>query len=107
MDGERYFYGNKVSDYGVEQGYVDYRCLSKAFNAILANDLMSNTYGIGYWEIESGDGSNEVFQWYIVDDNGADILKEIDEIVYYNEELDISMGCYSLWYVMGLRANRY
>ena len=31
----------------------------------------------------------EVFQWYIVSDSGADLLKEINEIVYYNEELDI------------------
>ena len=32
---------------------------------------------------------DEVFQWYIVDDNGARILEEVGEIVYYNEELDM------------------
>ena len=31
----------------------------------------------------------EVFQWYIVSDQGANILQEVNEIVYYNEELDV------------------
>ena len=31
----------------------------------------------------------EVFQWFIVSDNGANILKECNEIVYYNDELDM------------------
>ena len=137
----RYFYGNKISDYGLENGYVDYRTLAKAFDAVLANDLMSQTEGvIGWWEMESGGTDNseeielrqerideletkllttedeeesakiqnlideeereislleeeqepdEVFQWFIVDDNGARILKEFNEIVYYNEKLDL------------------
>lgn len=33
--------------------------------------------------------SKEVFQWYIVSDQGAEILKEFNEIVYYNSELDM------------------
>lgn len=149
-----YFYGNKISDYGIENGYVDYGTLAKAFDGVLNNDIMNKTYCIGDWEQESGfiDNSKkieelqekvdeleeqvdeleeykevvkeerieevenkietikeeieelelqieeyeyeqecglEVFQWYIVDDNGARILKDIDEIVYYNEELDM------------------
>lgn len=31
----------------------------------------------------------ECYQYYIVSDNGAEILKEINEIVFYNEELDM------------------
>ena len=32
----------------------------------------------------------EVFQWFIVDENGADIIKEYtDDPLYYNEELDM------------------
>lgn len=31
----------------------------------------------------------EVFQWYIVSDQGAEILQEINEIVYYNQEIDV------------------
>lgn len=124
----KYFYGNKVSDYGLENGYVDYRTLAEAFQCVLSNDIIPKTNGIiGYWEQISGwiDNSDaierleekieetgdenliedlwqkidelqhqqdyppEVFQYYIVDYQGYEILSEIDEIVYYNEELDL------------------
>lgn len=92
-----YFYGNKISDYGLKNGYVDYRTLAKAFDAVLNN----NIYGfvlehIGDWDLESGSDYDEetesyedIYQYYIVDDNGAEILKEAGEIVYYNEQLDM------------------
>ena len=35
------------------------------------------------------DNAHEVFQWYIVDNWGARLLKDINEIIYYNETLDI------------------
>ena len=155
-----YFYGNKVSEYGRENGYIDYKTLASAFQAVLNNDIMSKTAaaGMGYWEQESGFVDNseeleeleekisalilevetleeiaeerkngfvenlnddlfsileakkeelekleaekeeleaeqnyqpEIFQFYIVDDNGAEILKEFNEIVYYNAEIDM------------------
>ena len=41
-------------------------------------------------ELESEqDDEPEVFQWYIVDDWGARLLQDINEIVYYNETLDM------------------
>ena len=121
-----YFYGNKISDYGLENGYVDYRTFAKAFDAVLNNDIMNKTYDIGYWDQESGfvDNSDEietlrekieeleekiekleneqdelpeVFQWYIIDDNGARICKEFNEIVYYNEELDMYLWGVTHW----------
>lgn len=142
-----YFYGHKISDYGLKNGYVDYATLSKAFDGVMANDIIEKTNGvIGYWEQESGNVDNteeieelqddintleyeiadleeneeeneekieelknkieeieskieeleeeqdyypDIFQYYIVDYNGAEILKEINEIVFYNEELDM------------------
>ena len=133
-----YFYGHKISDYGLQHGRVDYRTLASAFQAVLNNEIMSKTWDIGYWEQESGfiDNSDkiqeleeqieeleeeeketgvsysdeieelkneieeleeeqensyneEIFQYYIVDDNGAEILKEFNEIVFYNSELDM------------------
>ena len=99
-----YFYGNKISEYGLENGYVDYSTLAKSFQAVLNNEIISATSDIGYWEQTSGyiDNSEEIeelldeeeeqpeiFQYYIVDDNGAEILKECNEIVFYNDALDM------------------
>lgn len=145
----RYFYGEKISDYGLENNRVDYRTLAKAFDCVLNNNIIQETSNIGYyWEQESGFVNNteeiealqeeidnimydisemidsdesfedsekhlamvrktedlqeqideleneqnytdEIFQYYIVDDNGAEILEEINEIVFYNETLDM------------------
>lgn len=145
-----YFYGNKISEYGIENGYVDYATLAKAFDAVLNNNIIQETWEIGYWEQESGtidnteqieelqeeiesiendiaemidadeslDGSEkhfdmvdkiaelrnqieeleeeqensynaDIYQYYIVSDYGAEILKEANEIVFYNETLDM------------------
>ena len=44
-------------------------------------------------ELESEqDDDQEVFQWFIVDDWGARLLRDINEVVYYNEKL-----CMYLW----------
>ena len=133
---KKYYYGNAISDYGMEHGYVDYATLAKCFDSVLNNDIMSLTYDIGSWEqvsgaidntdeieeleekrdeleeenenspsqileneiydindriteLESEQEEREVFQWFIVDDWGARLLKEINEIVYYNETLDM------------------
>lgn len=133
---QKYYYGNPISEYGMEHGYVDYATLAKCFDSVLNNDIMSLTYDIGSWdqvsgiidntdeieeleekrdeleeenenspsqiieneiydindritELESEQEEREVFQWFIVDDWGARLLKEINEIVYYNETLDM------------------
>ena len=39
-----YFYGNEVSAYGIEKGFVDYRTLAKAFDAVLCNDITKLFY---------------------------------------------------------------
>ena len=155
-----YFYGNEVSDYGKENGYVDYRTLAKAFDAVMSNDIISKTQEIGYWEQDNGseeyyedsEGNiysydeaeerkqelseelsdledeeeeaetednfrteriegiktdlayleeahyNEVFQYYIISDNGAEILREwTNELVWYNEELDMYVWGVTHW----------
>ena len=151
-----YFYGNKISDYGLEHGFVDYGTLAKAFDAVLNNNIMADTEsaGLGYWEQESGfvdnsekiddireqlaglyeranfleeydqteteeyrdlqtdiselednisdleaeqDKQPEVFQFFIVSDSGAEILKEAGEIVFYNETLDMYIWGVTHW----------
>ena len=142
-----FLYGNKISDYGLKNGYIDYSTLAKSFDAVLNNDIIKNTAEIGYWEQVNGfiDNSDEIeeltgkldalsgimqdmfdhdqedtidyellegqyneidnkireleemelyrpeiFQYYIISDAGARILCELtDEIVFYNEDLDM------------------
>ena len=43
------------------------------------------------------DDTPEIYQWYIVSDNGAEILKEYNEIVFYNSELDIYLWGVTHW----------
>lgn len=59
----KYFCGNKVSEYGLENKRVDYATLAKSFDAVLCNDIIAQTNGIvGCWEQEHGfiDNSDEI-----------------------------------------------
>ena len=92
-----FFEGHEISEYGLKCGYVDYATLGKAFQRVLCNDIISATAEIGYWSIvngdvydEEGDESREVFQYFIISDYGARVLMDCtDEIVWYNDELDL------------------
>lgn len=142
-----YFLGNRISDYGLKNGYVDYGTLAKSFDSVLNNDIMENTANIGWWEQVNGfvDNSDEIeelsekkdeiedilcdmikndeetteeyrsleekynnletdiqelkeeedyppeiFQYYIVSENGAEILQEYtEEIIFYNDSLNM------------------
>ena len=93
------WYGNKISSYGEENGYVDYMTFAKAFNHVLNNDIMTNTAEIGFWDIVSGwndeadewgeCGLPECFMFFIVDENGAELCKEFNEVLFYNDVLDM------------------
>lgn len=89
-------YGVKVSDYGLENGYLDYLALSKIVgDCILNNNIVEAA--IGYWSLVSGSDYDEetdeyydIYQYYIITEQGYEFLAEhTDEIVFYNEKLDI------------------
>ena len=90
----KYFCGNEVSAYGQENRFLDYATFAKAFDAVLNNNIIGMFDG---WQLVNGsdyDEENneyaEVFQWFIVSDNGAQMIQDYtDEILFYNEELDI------------------
>ena len=89
-------YGEKVSDYGLENGYLDYHTLSKIVGDSVLNNNIYEYVGYENWELDSGleedeDGYyQEVYQYYIVSDYGARILSDYtDELLFYNEELDL------------------
>lgn len=62
MKEQKYYYGNAISECGLENGRVDYATLAKAFDAVLNNDIMNLTYDIGSWEQVSGiiDNTDEI-----------------------------------------------
>ena len=124
----RYFCGNEISPYGLKYGYLDYKTLAAAFDAVLANSIIENTDGeIGCWEPYNGDmwryynadgdeisreeydqlsDSGEyvteeevdIYQEYIISARGAEILGSYtDEIVYYNDKLDLYVWCVTHW----------
>lgn len=147
-----YFYGNKISEYGIANGYLDYSTLAKLFDAVLVNDITKLFYSTingeyiepemvnGYidnsddinniqeqietledtrdnsdddaqiayingqieilkeriekleWE-EHESENQEIYQYYIISDNGAEILQNYtNDPVYYLPVLD----CY-IW----------
>lgn len=82
-------YGMTVSDYGLENGYLDYETLSRIIgDCILNNTIYPET--VEDWEIISGNYEEEIFQFYIISEYGSELLSELtDEIVLYNERLDL------------------
>lgn len=121
----KYFYGHEISDYGLENGYIDYRTLSKAFDMVLNNNIIeATTKNNSYWETVNGsevryydDVKNEyveydnieewdnisesyaeIYQYFIISEKGYNILSELtDEIVFYNEELDMYVWGVTHW----------
>jgi hypothetical protein len=93
-------FGIEVSAYGKEKGYLDYRTLAKMLDdCILNNSLRDMTLGvIGTWEIVAGEFDRMIMQDFIISRYGFDILKEYtDEIVFYNEELNIYIWGVTHW----------
>ena len=103
LDGVSTF-GKDISKYGLENGYMDYKCLSNIVgNTILNNNIIN--YEVDNWELINGVDYNEekeeyidIFQYYIIDNWGVEFLeKYTDEIVYYNEILDIYLWGITHW----------
>jgi hypothetical protein len=110
--------GEEISEYGLELGYIDYRCLAECVGNMVLNNTLINIES-DYWEIISGsdkhyyDNNNneisedeyfnhdeydgnynyvDVFQFYIITDYAAEFLSEhTNEIIYYNSKLDIHL----------------
>lgn len=102
----KYFCGNEISAYGQEHNRLDYATFAKAFDAILNNSIMEKGWNIGNgWELVNGsdydeenDEYTEVYQWFIVSDDGAQMIQDYtDEILYYHEELDIYLWGVTHW----------
>lgn len=102
----KYFCGNEISAYGQEHNRLDYATFAKAFDAVLNNNIFNMGWNIGNgWELVNGsefdeetEEEKEIFQWFIVSDNGAQIIQDYtDEILYYHEDLDIYLWGVTHW----------
>lgn len=83
-------YGEEVSKYGLDNGYLDYLTLSKIIGpCIMNNYLRAET--MEDWEIVAGDlGASDIYQDYIISEYGYEFLAEnTDELVFYNERLHV------------------
>ena len=73
----KYFCGNKISDYGLENGRVDYRTLAESFDCVLANNLHENLVMTGT-DIDYENGYEE----YREDTDGTRLSPdEADELI--------------------------
>ncbi len=73
----KYFYGNKISDYGIARGYLDYSTLAKAFDAVLVNEITA----LFYSTINGEYCEPEQINCYIDNSDAIDELQEqIDDL---------------------------
>lgn len=89
-------FGETVSGYGVENGYLDYRTLAKIIGDCILNNYIYEYAGYENWELACGKEENdegeyyEIYQYYIITEYGYRFLKRYtDEIVFYHDDLDM------------------
>ena len=93
--------GAQVSQYGIHNGYLDYRALAGIVGDMILNNTLMTVEEIGEWEVVCGQDYEEdeeyggityydVYQTYIISEQGYEFLSwYTNEIVYYNNQLDL------------------
>lgn len=90
-------FGFKVSDYGLEKGYLDYGTLAKMVGDMIINNTIRDKT-LCDWEIVNGEFTDMIFSDYIISDRGYEIIKQYtNELVFYNENLDIYIWAVDHW----------
>lgn len=89
-------FGIKVSDYGLENGYLDYYTLARIVGDCVLKNEIYEFGGYENWELVNGEEENEygdyleVYQYYIISYGGYAFLRDYtDELVYYHEQLNM------------------
>ena len=86
-DGE--VYGFKVSEYGIDNGYLDYRTLANIVGDHIQNNCVRSETAED-WELVAGEFDRAVMSDFIISKDGYRFLRDYtDELVFYNEKLDI------------------
>lgn len=81
------FNGYEVSDYAKKMGFLDYGTIRKSVDAIPGEKV----FELDGWEQESGefDEDTEFTQVLLVHPVDARMLRQIDEIIFYNGDLNL------------------
>lgn len=84
-------FGHKVSNYGLDRGYLDYDTLGRIVGARVLNNNIMGFAGYDDWDLINGEEEEcDIYQYYIITEAGYWILENFtDEYVYYHEELDM------------------
>lgn len=89
-------WGHEISEEAKKYKKLDYATLTAGVGDMILNNAIFNEYfehftlinGVDY--DEETDEYVDIYQYYIIDEHGANILQELtDEIVYYNSKLDV------------------
>lgn len=91
----RYIKESELNDYEKENKYLSYANLFYDNDALILCNNIINRYE--YLTLENGNDYNEeedtyeeVYQYYIIDDDTAKrLIDNTDELIYYDNELDI------------------
>ena len=88
-------FGQKVSKYGLENGYLDYHALANIVGHRILNNSIIPYTGFDEWDVVNGSEENdegyyEVYQYYIISETGAVLLSELtNELIYYHPDTDM------------------
>lgn len=91
---KKYFYGNEISEYGIQHNRVDYRTLAKSFDAVLCNDITKLFYSTVNGEYNEAkqingfiDNSEEIEELEEKKDSLQEKLDELDALFDYDEKI--------------------
>jgi hypothetical protein len=81
--------GIYISEYGIENGELDYKALVGIVGpCILNNSIRDNIESD--WKVYCGDSDDYVMHEYIITEDGAEFLKKYTyELVFYNPDADV------------------
>lgn len=81
--------GVYISEYGMENGELDYRSLANIVGPYILNNSIRDNIESD-WEVYCGNSDDYIMHEYIITDTGAAFLKQYtDELVFYNGDADI------------------
>lgn len=81
--------GVYVSEYGIENGELDFKALADIAGPFILNNSIRDNIESD-WEVYCGDSNDYIMHEYIISEEGAEFLKKYTyELVFYNPDADV------------------